>query len=674
MVMQSAVYLFRRRAWRCAALLIAGLAANGGIAEAQQVARDAMPMSRVLLDRNQDLIPDAVGDTVHVAGRITLSSGQLHRNWTEVFLQDGSGGIKIVASSGAPVVVAGDSVEAVGRLDHELGMAQLTDPFYRIVQAPRTAMEPETVSEPDSRGLEPYEGRLIEVKGTVVARVPNEAGDNLIILTHGQMLNVFVYGNRSQPFTFEDYERGEYVRVRGIAGQFDPQPPFNASYQIFPRTADDVTLAGFSPNWYRNVAIVVVLLLLMAAGWSLMLRRQIRNRVSQLQVSESRYSHLFDAAGDSVLVHANDHTAGWIIDANATARRALGYTSEEFHTLTLRTIAGEGAVPVLEQHLFEANRRGGALHTVELKTKAGASIPFEIRTHRLDVHGKSAFLSIARDVAVRQAYEKGLIEAKRAAEEMEQLKSAFFINMSHEIRTPLTAIIGAAELLHDEVSQDQQEFTDLIEHGGKRLLHTLNDVLEFAQLDAGEVALAPRPIDLVEEIHVLIAERKADADAKSLPLELATDVGSLPLLLDQTAARRIVGNVIDNAIKFTDQGSVRITLESKRDRVHVHVSDTGVGMDEAFLPHLFTEFKQESSGFSRSHEGNGLGVAIAKRLIDLMGGSIDALSRKGVGSVITVTFPRTGLPIPTFGGDGATVQPSISPEFVKEGAIGGTER
>jgi len=621
-----------------------------------------VPIARLLVDGNGDLVPDAVGDTFLIAGRATITSGQLHRNWTEVFLQDGSGGIKLVASSAAPTIVSGDSLVVHGRLDHEQGMAQLTDPIYRVVDVPSREIEPEVVSEIKTDGLERYEGRLIEIKGIVAARVPNEAGDNLIILVDGQFVNVFAYANRAQPISFEEYQVGEYVRIRGIAGQFDRQAPFNSSYQIFPRTAEDVTRAGLPPSWYRNAAIVVALLLLIAAGWAFALRKQVRNRLSQLQVSETRYSHLFNAAGDSVLVHADDHAAGWIIDANIMAQRLLGYTTQEFNKLTLRKMVADGALPELEQHLLDARKRGGALHTIELKTKAGKTIPFEMRTHRLNLDGKDAFLSIARDVSARRAYEQGLIEAKRRAEEMEQLKSAFFINMSHEIRTPLTAIIGAAELLHDEVDAEQQEFTGLIEHGGKRLLNTLNAVLDFAQLDAGEVTLRPSPLDLVKEVEAVIAEHKAEADTKNLPIYLETDVETLHILLDRDAFRKVIGNLVDNAIKFTTEGSVRVTIEAKSDLIHLHVSDTGEGMDEDFLPHLFTEFKQESSGFARIHEGNGLGIAIAWRLVDLMGGRISVLSRKGAGSVLTVTLPRT--PIPSLGGDGATAQTKAPVEEV----------
>ena len=188
------------------------------------------------------------------------------------------------------------------------------------------------------------------------------------------------------------------------------------------------------------------------------------------------------------------------------------------------------------------------------------------------------------------------------------------------------------------------------------MLNTLNDVLEFAQLDAGEVTLQPSALDLIEEVQALIAEHKPDADAKNLPIHLQTDVGALPVLLDRDAVRKVLGNIVDNAIKFTTEGTVRVTVESTRDLINVHVADTGEGMDEDFLPHLFTEFKQESAGLARSHEGNGLGIAIAKHLVDLMGGRINALSRKGAGSVISVALPRSPVPVPTFAGDGATGQ------------------
>ncbi|MDX1439190.1 MAG: hypothetical protein R3284_04730, partial [Rubricoccaceae bacterium] len=262
-------------------------------------------IASVLRDANGDLVPDAVGDTITISGRATVSSGQLHQNWTEVFIQDGTGGIKLVASSAAPPIVAGDSLLVRGLLEHEAGMAQLTDPAFRKIDAPAAEPLPQIVQELSDKGLEAYEGQLVEVKGTVAARVPNEGGDNLVLLVGEQLLIVFAYANRPTPISFEEYKVGQYVRVRGVAGQFDRRAPYNASYQIFPRTARDIERAGFSPQWYRSMAMIIGLLLLAALVWAWLLRRQVRKRVNQLQVSQIRYGQLFNAAGDCVLVYEN---------------------------------------------------------------------------------------------------------------------------------------------------------------------------------------------------------------------------------------------------------------------------------------------------------------------------------------------------------------------------------
>src|SRR5690606_16934619 len=174
------------------------------------------PISAVLIDRDGDLVPDTVGDTVTVAGRITMGSGELHRNWTEVFLQDATGGLKLVASSAAPRVAEGDSVVARGVVEHQNGMAQLTDPVYQVVRGPSRVPAPVPVDLRETT-LEAVEGRLVEMKGTVVARGAVEAGEHLIVLVHDQLVVVFAYANRAEPISFDAFEVGDYVRLRGIA-------------------------------------------------------------------------------------------------------------------------------------------------------------------------------------------------------------------------------------------------------------------------------------------------------------------------------------------------------------------------------------------------------------------------------------------------------------------------
>lgn len=234
-----------------------------------------------------------------------------------------------------------------------------------------------------------------------------------------------------------------------------------------------------------------------------------------------------------------------------------------------------------------------------------------------------------------------LIQAKEEAEQMSRLKTAFLANMSHEIRTPLTGIIGFATVLAKELPEDHREFAELIRSSGRRLLEMLNSVLDLAKLESNQMSLEHREIDLAGEIRKVIDLLAPIAEEKGLPLEIEVD-GERPHVLrtDRAALNRILHNLIGNAIKFTDQGHVRVSVWCSDDRVGFDVTDTGIGIEAKFIPQLFEEFSQESSGMSRSHSGTGLGLTITKRLVELMGGEIEVESKKNEGSRFGVALPR----------------------------------
>jgi PAS domain S-box-containing protein len=265
----------------------------------------------------------------------------------------------------------------------------------------------------------------------------------------------------------------------------------------------------------------------------------------------------------------------------------------------------------------------------------------------------------ATGVLDRIEREQELVRAKETAEEASELKSAFLANMSHEIRTPLTSIIGFAEAIGDNVpeasrpdanGQDVLHFASLIEKSGRRLLDTLNSVLDFSQLEAGSMQISPARVDLGEEIDDtvdLFRTRAHDADV-ALRTQLAAR--PLPVYADPEALRRILRNLVSNAVKFTDAGgTVTIRAASSDDAVRIEVEDTGIGIDPAFIPDLFNAFEQESTGSKRTHEGSGLGLAVAHRLVTLMHGSIDVDTEKGEGTCFTVRLPQDAP---------ATVQPA----------------
>ncbi len=228
--------------------------------------------------------------------------------------------------------------------------------------------------------------------------------------------------------------------------------------------------------------------------------------------------------------------------------------------------------------------------------------------------------------------------ANSSLEEANKMKDEFLANASHELRTPLTAILGFTSVLKEEVSGEHTEFLGLIDENGKRLLKTINSLLDLAKLRAGMVELDLQLMEInqkSEEVVELLAQL---AKNRNINLLMKKSPQKVYVPLDDHSFERIMYNLVGNAIKFTPRGSVIVEVEPVDDKVFVHVHDTGVGIDEKFLPHLFDEFKQEPSNSVRS-DGSGLGLTITAKLVSLMHGEISVKSEKGVGSTFTVVFP-----------------------------------
>ena len=274
-----------------------------------------------------------------------------------------------------------------------------------------------------------------------------------------------------------------------------------------------------------------------------------------------------------------------------------------------------------------------------LSVRAPATDVLQLRVRCAERSGMRRLVGTLLDVTEQVQREEALRAAKEEAEQMARLKDAFLANMSHEIRTPLTAIIGFAQVLEDELEGEEQELLQSIGQGGRRLLQTLNSVLDFARLEAGELQVERAAVVVQDEVQHVIREQREQARAKGLTLQVNAPEEPLQVLGDSGALGRVLTNLISNAIKFTAEGFVSVFAEAAGPDVRIQVKDTGVGISEAFLPHLFEEFEQESSGLNRNHEGSGIGLTITKRLVDLMGGDITVDSEKGKGSTFTVRLP-----------------------------------
>lgn len=231
-----------------------------------------------------------------------------------------------------------------------------------------------------------------------------------------------------------------------------------------------------------------------------------------------------------------------------------------------------------------------------------------------------------------------LRSANASLEQANKMKDEFLANASHELRTPLTAILGFTSVLKEELLDEHQEFAGLIDENGKRLLKTINSLLDLAKLRAGTIQLEMRPLEVnskVEQVVDLLAQL---AKNQSIDLRISKSSSQVYVLLDEHSFERVLYNLIGNAIKFTPEGSVEVEVKPDEKQVFIHVRDTGIGIDEAFVPYLFDEFKQEPSVEVHS-DGSGLGLAISAKLVDMMNGKIEVDSKKGIGSTFTVIFP-----------------------------------
>ena len=242
------------------------------------------------------------------------------------------------------------------------------------------------------------------------------------------------------------------------------------------------------------------------------------------------------------------------------------------------------------------------------------------------------------DITEQVQHERELRAAKEEAEQANQLKSAFLANMSHDVQTPLSSIMNHADLLRREVGEEHRDRIDLIKRSSNRLLDTLESVLDLSKLEAGAVEPTLESLDLADELLGTAEMFQPQAAGQDLALE--TDVEEpLTAELDPTMLHRITDNLLSNALKFTESGgTVTLRAWGTREQIVIEVEDTGVGIDEAFLPNLFEAFAR--GGDQKKTEGSGLGLAITKHLTEVMGGDIDVSSEKGVGTTFTVRLPR----------------------------------
>lgn len=336
---------------------------------------------------------------------------------------------------------------------------------------------------------------------------------------------------------------------------------------------------------------------------------------------------------------------GNILDVNENFEKLTGYSVEELRGQSHKLLCTAEEAVSAEYAEFWRNLRAGQFQSGEFyrEGKQGKKVWLQAAYNPiLDIDGKPwKVVKLASDLAQRKAIEQDLIAAKEVAEQASAAKGMFLANMSHEIRTPMNAIIGFTEiLLKTALDQKQLSYLKTVKLSARSLLGLLNDILDTAKLERGAIELEIRDFSLHELCEQLISTFRIQADSKRIRLEHYYGQ-DCPVFIrsDELRLRQILTNILGNAVKFTEQGQVTLTVNRTASRLHFVIEDSGIGIAEDRLDNIFAPFAQADASMSRRFGGTGLGTTIAKQLVDLMEGEIRVSSVLGQGSRFEVIIP-----------------------------------
>lgn len=366
-----------------------------------------------------------------------------------------------------------------------------------------------------------------------------------------------------------------------------------------------------------------------------------------LEAEQQRYQELFEFAPDGYLITDNH---GRIQEANRVAVELLKIEKKYIVGKTLVNFVAQEHRNVFRSLLLQlqsidqvreweirlvaqdGTRFEAALTTVAVKTESGETI---------------ALRWLLRDITTRKQIEEQLRKIQYQnlqLIEADRLKEQFIATMSHELRTPLTAILGFSDLLlrqfHRQFPPHQTKLIERIFENGRHLLSLIEAILDFSNLRAKRIELQLEAFDLNELAGQCVEEMRSLADQKKLSLHVHPSTSNSLIINDRSRVKQILSNLISNAIKFTEAGSVCVQVRpGKFGRIAIVVQDTGIGIEDGNFDSIFQEFRQVNQTSTRQHGGTGLGLAITKELTQLMCGEITVQSKLGLGSTFTVELP-----------------------------------
>ena len=367
-----------------------------------------------------------------------------------------------------------------------------------------------------------------------------------------------------------------------------------------------------------------------------------KNVEEELRVSEIRYRRLFESAKDGILIL--DADTGKIVDVNPFLIDLLGFSHEQFVEKFIWEIgAFKDIISNYDKFLELQKKEYVRYHNLPLETHTGRKINVEFISNVYLANNKNVIQCNIRDISQRIKIEAELIEAKEKAEKSDRLKSAFLANMSHEIRTPMNGILGFTELLKESNlnSDDIRDYIQIIQVSGKRMLNTINNIVDVSKIESGLIQVNISETNINEKMDFIFNFFKPEVQFKGLQFFLKNNLTTKESIIktDQEKVNGILTNLIKNAIKFTFEGSINFGYNKKDEFLEFYVKDTGIGIPENQKELIFERFRQGTESLNRDYDGNGLGLSIAKSYVEMLGGKIWVESQECNGSTFYFTIP-----------------------------------
>lgn len=396
----------------------------------------------------------------------------------------------------------------------------------------------------------------------------------------------------------------------------------------------------------RDLAVLTVALVIF-----LLLAVAILARLSAINTARARAERMMHERIGTILANTLDAVVevdadGRIAEFNAAAERIYGYTRAEALGMPadLLEVEQTRAIPIVDSL---RNLSGTGLSLMMARHKSGRQFPIEFAINALPDRKGESYVAFARDITGRLDRENELRQARDRAIAGEKAKQAMLQVMSHEIRTPLNGLLGTLQLLEDtDLTPEQARLAEVMRASGEFLMQHVNDVLDISQIDSGTMAPNPMPLSLQTLVREVAANQNGLAQARHNRIEVVDNLGQdRRVQSDPKWLRQILFNLISNANKFTSNGRITITLDrpDPAGPYRIAVADTGIGISQANITRIFSDFVTIDQSYERTAGGTGLGLGIARRLARKLGGNLTVESQLGIGSTFTLTVPLTDL-------------------------------